>query len=355
MITIGIIGTGRICWQHVEGFLACREARITALANRSPQKARDLAAKYGLDPVKTQVFDDYRRLLPRVDAVAIVTPDDTHAAIVRDALAAGKHVLCEKPLALNGAEAEALARLARDAGVAHMVRFHLRFSRAAEWLRRAVANGDLGEVRHLRARLTVDRLGDPAAPFEWRHSREQGGYGAVSDLGSHLVDFAFFTLGDGVTVTEATGSGRIFVPRRPDPQTGQMREVTAWDAAGFTLKFSNGALGTFEVSRFAAGSNTFEVDGSRRSVRLDRSAGKPGSGGKLSVYTFEAHHHQRPQSNFRPLRPTGFRAVSEFETFVKAIQGRLPARPNFHDGAHTLRVLDAVDQAIREGRTIKLP
>jgi len=349
MINIGIIGAGRIAWQHIEGFLACRDVRIAALADRLPENAHALAAKYRLKsgdrPVK--IFADYRCLLPVVNAISIVTPDYTHATIVKDALAARKHVLCEKPFGINGLAAEAMALLAREVGVIHMVRYHYRFSTQANWLRRAIASGDFGQIRHVRGRLTANRLGDPNAPFEWRHSREQGGYGALTDLGSHLVDLALFLLGEKISVTEVCGSGQIFVRERRETETGLMREVTAWDAASFEVKFTNGALGTFEVSRFAPGMSVLELDGSKRSVRFDLTRGT------LAVHTFQPHQSQKPESEFKSLRPAGMKAPTAFETFVRAIREKRPAKPSFHDGAHCLRILDAVDQAMREGRTIK--
>ena len=209
----------------------------------------------------------------------VVTPGNTHREIVLTALEAGKHVLCEKPLANNLAEAREMLTAARNAGTVNMVCFNYRRAPAVQLARKLVEDGRLGEIRHWRATYLQDFIMDPGFPLIWRLKKEVSGSGALGDIGAHIIDLAHFVVGP---ISEVTGMTETFIKERPLEETvpaavsatggTQTGEVTVDDAAAFLARFENGAMGTFEATRFAAGrrnQNSFEVNGSKGSVAFD--------------------------------------------------------------------------------------
>lgn len=244
---------------------------MAALSGRSRERATAAAATLGWAAVET----DWKELLKRDDVqiVDICTPGDTHAEIAIAALAAGKHVLCEKPLANSVAEAEAMADAARAAaehGVRSMVGFNYRRVPAVTLARDLVAQGRLGEVRHVRARHLQDWLVDPEHPLEWRMRKDKAGSGALGDLGAHIIDATQFVTGR--KITGVSGLSRTFISDRPLPDRSGTGRVTVDDAVLFTAGLEDGALASFEATRFATGSKNalqLEVNGSLGSLRFD--------------------------------------------------------------------------------------
>lgn len=254
--------------------------RMTALAGRDPERVAEAADRLGWESTETS----WQAVVKRddVDLVDICTPGDSHAEIAIAALEAGKHVLCEKPLANSVEEAQdmvaAAARAARD-GVRAMVGFTYRRVPAIGLARRLVAEGRLGTIRHVRAQYLQDWIVDPEAPLSWRLQKEKAGSGALGDIGAHIVDLTQFVTGD--TVASVSGRLRTFVEERPLPAahsgltgtagTGRGK-VTVDDGAAFVAEFAGGALGVFEATRFANGRKNairLEVNGSRGSLAFD--------------------------------------------------------------------------------------
>jgi predicted dehydrogenase len=254
---------------------------MTVLGGRNADAARAAAARLGWNGIET----DWRRLVERedVDLVDVCTPGDTHAEIAIAALEAGKHVLCEKPLANTVDEAEEMARAAQAAsarGVRSMVGFNYRRVPALALARRLVASGRLGTLRHVRAQYLQDWIVDPQFPLVWRLRREVAGSGALGDIGAHIVDAAQFVTGE--TITGVSAVTETFVKQRPrlsstsgglSASGGEgMGDVTVDDAAVFTARLDGGVLGVFEATRFATGrKNTIrlEVNGSDGSIAFD--------------------------------------------------------------------------------------
>ena len=254
---------------------------MAALGGRSADAARAAADRLGWSSVET----DWRALIARddVDLVDVCTPGDTHAEIAIAALEAGKHVLCEKPLANTVEEAEEMVRAAEAAaarGVRSMVGFNYRRVPALSLAQRIIASGRLGDLRHVRAQYLQDWIADPQFPLVWRLQREVAGSGALGDIGAHIVDAAQFVTGR--TITGVSAVTETFVKQRPLlsstsgglSATGgnEMGEVTVDDAAIFTARLTGGVLGVFEATRFATGrKNTIrlEVNGSRGSLAFD--------------------------------------------------------------------------------------
>jgi predicted dehydrogenase len=254
--------------------------RRRVLSGRNRAAAGAAAARFGWEHVET----DWRALIARddVDLVDVCTPGDTHAEIAIAALEAGKHVLCEKPLANSVAEAEAMvaaAAAARERGVRSMVGFTYRRVPAIKLARSLVADGRIGDLRHVRAQYLQDWLADPNTPLSWRLDKKRAGSGALGDIGAHIIDLTQFITGELITGVSATME--TFVKERPVAESfsglagvgGTERgPVTVDDAAIFLGRFSGGAMATFEATRFATGRKNairIEINGTAGSLAFD--------------------------------------------------------------------------------------
>lgn len=253
---------------------------MAVLGGRTPDAVRAAAVRLGWADVET----DWRRLVVRddVDLVDIGTPGDTHAEIAIAALEAGKHVLCEKPLANTVEEAAAMAAAAAaHPDLVAMTGFSYRRMPAIQLARRLVEQGRIGTVRHVRAQYLQDWLADPRAPWVWRVDRERAGSGALGDIGAHVVDLAQFVTGQSLLGVSAMTE--TFVAERPVPSAlhglggtvtadSAMRPVTVDDAAAFLGRLSGGGMAVFEATRFAWGRRNqirLEVNGSSGSLAFD--------------------------------------------------------------------------------------
>ncbi len=284
---IGMIGYSFMGLAHSQGwrnagsfFDPALTPDLVAVSGRDGAAAGDVARRFGWQHVET----DWRSLIARddVDLVDICTPGDTHAEIAVAALAAGKHVLCEKPLANTVQEATAMAEAAHQAqarGIRSMVGFTYRRVPAIAHARNLVRDGRIGEVRHVRAQYLQDWLTDPESPLTWRLQKERAGSGALGDIGAHIIDLTQFVTGEQLAGVSAITE--TFVKERPLPgavhglraEVSEGRgQVTVDDAAVFVGRFTGGALATFEATRFATGRKNairLEFNGSRGSIAFD--------------------------------------------------------------------------------------
>ncbi|RYI98767.1 MAG: Gfo/Idh/MocA family oxidoreductase, partial [Actinomycetales bacterium] len=255
---------------------------LRAICGRDATAAGDVARRFGWQSVET----DWRALLTRddIDVIDICTPGNTHAEIAIAALEAGKHVLCEKPLANTVEEAEAMAAAAAAAaknGVRAMCGFTYRRTPAVAFARQLVASGRLGTIRHVRGQYLQDWLSDENAPLSWRLDKSLAGSGALGDIGAHVIDMAQFVTGS--KIATVNGLMETFVKTRPvggeqatlggsasaDAERGP---VTVDDAAAFTARFVGGAIGVFEATRFATGRKNalrLEINGTLGSLAFD--------------------------------------------------------------------------------------
>ncbi|SDF08216.1 Predicted dehydrogenase [Blastococcus aurantiacus] len=340
---------------------------LTVLAGRNQAAVTEAAAKLGWSSTET----DWRRVLERddVDLVDVCTPGDTHAEIAIAALEAGKHVLCEKPLANNVAEAEAMADAAAKAaarGVRSMVGFTYRRVPAIGLARQLVAEGRLGQIRHVRAQYLQDWIADPSAPMSWRLDKQKAGSGALGDIGAHIVDLTQHITGQ--TLTGVSALLETFVKERPLPAaagslSGVAGEgtgtVTVDDAAVFLGRFSGGALASFEATRFALGRKNairIEINGSRGSLAFDFE--------DMNVLHFFDGDEPDETAGFRRIVVTepghpyvgawwpaghglgyehGF--THQVVDLVTAIAAEEDPTPSFADGLQVQRVLDAVERS----------
>jgi predicted dehydrogenase len=346
---------------------------LAVLAGRDPARLTAAAGKLGWRETET----DWHRLLERddIDLVDVCTPGDTHAEIAVAALEAGKHVLCEKPLANTVAEAEAMADAAAKAaarGVRSMVGFTYRRVPAIGLARQLVADGRLGEIRHVRAQYLQDWIADPAAPMSWRLEKDKAGSGALGDIGAHIVDLTQHITGQALTGVSALLE--TFVPERPLPASAGSLSgvggegtgtVTVDDAAVFLGRFTGGALGVFEATRFALGRKNairIEINGSRGSLAFDFE--------DMNVLHFFDGDDPDETAGFRRIVVTepGHPYVSawwpaghglgyehgfthQVVDLVTAIAENTDPAPSFADGLQVQRVLDAVERSAGDRST----
>ncbi|MEU9996960.1 Gfo/Idh/MocA family oxidoreductase [Streptomyces sp. NPDC050848] len=342
---------------------------LAAVAGRDPVAVRAAAAKHGWAAAET----DWRALVARDDVqlVDVCTPGDSHAEIAVAALEAGKHVLCEKPLANSVAEAEAMVAAAEAAaarGQVAMVGFNYRRVPAIAYARRLIAEGRLGALRHVRVTYLQDWLVDPGFPLTWRLERAHAGSGALGDLGAHAVDLAQYLAGEllvGVSALTET-----FVRERPllagvsaglsgAATGGAYGAVTVDDAALFTGRLASGALASFEATRMAAGRKNalrLEINGEKGSLAFDLE--------RLNELSFHDHTEPAAAAGFRRILVTepdhpylegwwppghglGYEHtfVHQARDLVLAVASGTGPAPSFADGLQVQRVLAAVEES----------
>jgi predicted dehydrogenase len=332
--------------------------RMRAICGRDEGAVRDAAASLGWEGYET----DYRRLLERddIDLVDVATPGNTHHEIAIAALEAGKHVLCEKPLANTLQEAREMLDAARTADTMNMVSFNYRRAPAVQLAKKLIDEGRLGEIRHWRGAYLQDFILDPELPLIWRFRREVAGSGALGDIGAHLIDLAHFLVGP---IREVIGTTETFIGERPLVEGSGMGRVTVDDAAAFLARFENGAIGTFEATRLAPGRknhNSFEMNCSKGSLAFDLERMNelevyledeaPEARGFRTVLVTEPDHPYM-QGWWPPGHIIGYE-----HTFIHTVKdlldgiagGKCPA-PTFEDGYRCQAVLEAVERSVESG------
>ncbi len=286
-LRIGMIGYSFMGEAHSQGWRVAPKffdlplnPVMQTIVGRNEEAVAQAATRLGWKTYAT----DWRAVVEsdEVDLIDVCTPGDTHAEIAIAALKAGKHVLCEKPLANSVAEAEAMAAAAEVAaktGAKAMVGFTYRRVPAVALAREMIAAGKIGPIRQVRAQYLQDWLADENAPLAWRLDKEKAGSGALGDIGAHIIDLTQYMTGE--SITGVTGMLETFVKERPvavassglSGEAGTERgPVTVDDAALFLARFSGGAIATFEATRFAWGRKNairIEINGTKGSIAFD--------------------------------------------------------------------------------------
>jgi predicted dehydrogenase len=340
---------------------------MNVLCGRTASATSAAAAKLGWRAWTT----DWREVLDRddIDVVDVCTPGDSHAEIAIAALAAGKHVLCEKPLANTVAEAEQMTAAAEEAqarGVLSAVGFNYRRTPALALARKLISEGRLGTVRHIRAQYLQDWIVDPNFPLVWRLQKDKAGSGALGDIGAHVIDLAQFLTGH--HLTGVSGHLTRFIETRPLPAeasglsgsgSDERGQVTVDDAAAFFGRTDGGALATFEATRFATGRKNairIEVNGSDGSLAFDFEAMNelhvydgmvpPADAGFRRILVTEPDHPYTG-SWWPPGHGLGYEHtfVHEIADFVRDVATGTAPTPSFADGLQVQRVLDAVERS----------
>jgi len=365
-LRIGLVGHGFIArahalaWQIAEQVfrLPARPA-LAVLAGRDEQRAQEAATELGFG----EAASDWRRLVerPDIDVVDICTPVASHAEIAEAALGAGKHVLCEKPLARTSAEAARLAELAAAAsalGQVAMVGFNYRRIPAVALAQALCADGRLGRLRHIRARYLQDWLAHEDAPWSWRLDAAQAGAGALGDLGSHLIDLVGYVTGARLERVSGTVSTFVAsrVPAGPRAGADVRRPVTVDDACSFFARDGNGATALFEATRCALGRKnelTLELEGTEGSLafdlerlnelRLYSELDESETRGFRTVLVTEPAHPYL-SAWWPPGHVLGWdhAFVHQARDFVEAAVEGAPYAPDFSDGLYVQHVLEAV-------------
>ena len=367
---IGMVGyqfMGRAhshAWRNVASvFPNAPEPRMVALVGRDEAAARSAASRLGWAEATT----DWRSLLerPDVDVIDICTPGNAHAEIATAALEAGKHVLCEKPLANTLAEARSMAESAERAersGVFSMVGFNYRRVPALELARGLIAEGAIGEVRHVRAEYLQDWGVDEDIPLLWRFESEYAGSGALGDIGSHLIDITQHLLGQ--RISTVSGLTETFVTKRARTDGGGEGPVTVDDLAVFAVRFNAGATGSFEATRVASGRKNamrVEIDGAAGGLAFDlerlnelqvydEAAAPDRRGFRTILVTEEAHPWLAAW--WPPGHMLGWEHTFTHQAydFLTAVGQRTRPEPGFGEGLGVQAVLEAVQQSAAERR-----
>ncbi|XVU27032.1 Gfo/Idh/MocA family protein [Actinoplanes sp. CA-054009] len=340
-------------------------ARMTAVAGRSADAVAAAAAKLGWAEHTT----DWRSLIDRddIDLIDICTPGDTHREIALAALAAGKHVLCEKPLANTVAEAQEMAAAAAQArGVFAMCGFNYRRVPAVALMRELVTAGRIGQLHHVRATYLQDWIVDPEFPLVWRLQKEVAGSGALGDIGAHIVDLTQFVTGQSIAAVSALTE--TFVKSRPLPSasaglsasgSSSYGEVTVDDAALFLARLDGGAVATYEATRFATGRKNalrVELNGSLGSLVFDfermnelafYDGALPSEEQGFSTILVTEPHHPYMSAWWPAGHGIGYEHTftHEVRDLIEAIATGTQPTPSFADALQVQLVLDAVSRS----------
>jgi len=350
-------------WSQVTKFFELPvKPELKVACGRDEADLKVFADRWGWAEIET----DWRRVIERddIDIVDISLPQHLHAEVAIAAAGAGKHLFCEKPLGLTSAEGEEMLAAAESAGVVHYINHNYRRAPAVTLARQLIDEGRLGDVYHWRGAYQQSWLIDPDMPLNWKLKKETAKAGPQWDLSSHSVDLANYLIGDISSVACMT---KNFIKERPlEEDPSQRGEVTVEDAALMMVEFENGALGSFESTRFATGRrnhHTFEIYGSRGALTWDLE-----DMNRLQFLSMDDEDHAR---GFRDILaterihdyaknwwPPGH-IIGYEHTFVHAVADFLEAvvsggamTPNFADGVKVLKVLEAGLESARTGSRV---
>lgn len=341
------------------------EVHQAVLVGRNAPAVQAAAAELGWSAASTDLAAVLAR--PDIDIVDIGTPNESHYELTMQVIAAGKHVLCEKPLAMTVAQAREMAAAAQAKGVRHLIWHNYRRCSAASTAAALIAEGRIGEVRQVRAVYLQDWLFDDACPWLWRMQKSRCGSGAHGDLNAHLIDMTRFMTG--LEFTEVVSLAETFTRERRRPEGG-MATVDVDDAFLFMARLSNGAIGTFEATRVATGRknrNCIEINGTRGSI----------------VWNFEQMNELQFFSADEDPRTQGFRSImclngaahpyagnwwpdghllgyehsftNTLADFLTSLHDGSEFRPDFRDGVAAQEVLEATLQSAENRQWVTVP
>ena len=352
-VHVGIVGTSQAAqWRHLESLKEHPHAKIAAICGRNQEKAKNVANHYDNPPV----FADYREMLDKssLDALIIVVPDDLHYSITMDALDAGLHVLCEKPIAVNATQAREMYEKAEAVGVTHMVYFIFRWLPLHRYLQQLIDEGYIGRCFHLCFRQIMGY--GRQARYGWRFDRKRAN-GVLGDIGSHLIDLARWYVGDITSVNARLGTyvDRPGIEGRPlDP---------ANDSAILTLEFKNGTQGVIQVSAVAH----VGAQGIQQQLSLHGESGSLEAnvyGTEIEIRAMRQHeeafqtlpipdHVWGNTNRAKPFLVSYTEPLGD-RLFIDAIVEDRLLSPTFYDGLKTQEVVDAALKSNQVGQKISL-
>ena len=365
-------------WRQAPRFFPLQaEVDMHTICGRDPQAVEQARKQFGWRKAST----NWREVVenPEIDIVDVNTPNDSHAEIAIAAAKAGKHVLCEKPLAMDVKQAQEMVDAVKKAKIVHMICHNYRRIPAIAQARKMIEEGALGDIFHYRARYSQDWIVDPNFPLVWRLQKGVSGSGAHGDINAHIIDLGRYLVGE---IKEVCGLMHTFIKERPimdESGKGQgltakssrkMGKVTVDDAAMFIGRFHNGALANLEATRFALGRKNhieIEVNGSKGSLFFDLE--------DLNRLKFFNNEDPQDRQGFRDIlvtQPGGIHPyfgqwwppghIIGYEhtfahtvaDFVNAVVAGKSVQPTFEDGLMTQRVLEAVEKSARTREWVKV-
>lgn len=350
-------------WSQVSKFFDLpMEVELRVACGRDAEDLQKFADRWGWAEIET----DWRAVVERddIDIVDISLPQHLHAEVAIAAAQAGKHLFCEKPLGLTIEEGEQMLAAAESAGVVHYVNHNYRRAPAVVLARQLIDEGRIGDIYHWRGAYQQSWLIDPNFPLNWKLKKETAKAGPQWDLSSHSVDLANYLVGD---ISSVSCLAKNFIKQRPlDADPSQFGEVTVEDAALMMVEFKNGAVGSFESTRFATGRrnhHTFEIYGSRGALAWDledmnrlqflsQDDEDHARGFRDILATERMHEYAKnwwPPGHIIGYEHTFVHAVADF---IKAVAGGASVAPNFADGIDVLRVLEAGLESAGSGRRV---
>jgi predicted dehydrogenase len=340
---------------------------LKAICGRDEEGVKAAAERYGWESCETS----WKKLVERddIDIVDINTPNSSHAEIAIAAAEHGKHVFIEKPLAMNLEEAKRIADAVRKAGVKHMVSFNYRRFPALTFAKQILSEGRLGRIYHFRAVYLQDWIVDPDFPLVWRLDKKTAGSGALGDLGAHIIDMALWLVGD---IKSVSASKETFIKKRklPSAEGGlsakageKTGEVTVDDAVISLARFENGALGTFEATRFAIGhknGGAFEINGSKGSLRfnlermneLELLSAEDGDEQGFKTILVTDSTHPFMAAWWPPGHMLGWEhsQINQVYHLLESIAADRMPEPSIYDGLKNQAVLEAMGRSTEDGR-----
>ena len=353
------------------------DVEMNTIVGRDPKSLEEARVQLGWKNAST----DWKAVVnsPGIDIIDINTPNDSHAEIAIAAAKAGKHILCEKPLALNVAQCDEMVAAVKKAKVIHMVCHNYRRIPAIALAKKMIDEGAIGEIYHYYARYAQDWIVDPEFPLVWRLQKGVSGSGTHGDINAHIIDLARYLVGE---FKEVCGLMHTFIKERPlQDQSGKgdglgakagkkMGKVTVDDAAMFIGKFKNGALANLEATRFALGRKNhiaIEINGSKGSLSFDfedmnrlkffdNTQPQDRQGFRDILVTQGGGVHPYVGNWWPPGHIIGYEHpfVHTVADFVHAVVNGKPVQPTFEDGLQNERVLEAVEESAKTRQWVKV-
>jgi len=355
-------------YQQVNRFFADCPYQVerAVLVGRTAGPLQEAAKTWGWSESSTDA--DWVINRPDIDLIDIGTPNDSHFELAMKALKAGKHVLCEKPLALTVKESRLMAAAAQKAGVKTLLWHSYRRCPAAMTAAQLIADGKLGKIQQVRAVYLQDWLTDDSCPWLWRHDASVCGSGAHGDLNAHLIDMTRFLTG--LEFTEVSGMEETFIKERRKPDGKAMGKVDVDDAFLFLARLSNGAVASFEATRVAAGRknwNRIEINGTRGSLvwnfeRMNELEffsydDEPRTQGFRTIMCMNGAAHPYAGNYWPDGHVIGYEHTftNTLYDFLHALKSGKSFRPDFADGVATQEILESAQQSAKSRKWVKVP
>jgi len=347
-----IIGVGGIANTHLNAFSRLPGVETVGISDPSEPALRTTSERFPTAVASADAATMLKESQP--DIVSICTPNKFHRELTRLAFEAGAHVACEKPMAMTLDEAMEMDGFREQAGKLGLINFSYRNCLSFRFARALISTGELGEIHRINAVYLQSHLGSQANRYSWRNDASIAGFGALGDLGIHMIDSAAYLTG--LTFRSVVGKAQILLTNRPDAE-GVPRAVTADTNAAFLAEFENGMLGTFETTQVAPGyGNHFriEVSGTKGtlSVLSERET-------EIALYAGSMLTHYATWSTSLPWSPVPtefarFQGPSTPAALAHAVRGEQVDYPSFADGVRAQRVLDAILRSMQSGSWIHL-